>query len=237
MVGSRQLDVRPVSGEPCVEVVPIFAGLTSAQQVEVARFARPLTLTAGEAVFRAGEASPRLFVVHEGQVKISRVSAAGRETILRVLGPGGVAGEVSFVTGTAPENDAVALVPSRMCVFEHRDLAVLVGRFPEIGVGMLRALGSKLAAVERMVTSLTSADVGARIAAYLLDCPARWDASGRPTVALPLAKKDVAKLLGTTPETLSRRLAEFERDGLIRLLPGRDVVILDAAGLAGRAAD
>lgn len=216
-------------------VVPIFAGLSAVQQAEVARFARPVALAAGGFVFRAGEPAPRLVVVHEGQVKISRVSAAGRETILRLLGPGDVAGEVSFLTGAAPENDAVAMTPSRACVFEHRDLAVLVGRFPEIGVGMLRAVGSKLASTERMVTSLASADVGARIAAYLLDCPARWDASGRPTVGLPLAKKDVASFLGTTPETLSRRLAHFERDGLIRLLPGRDVLILDSAGLADRA--
>lgn len=238
MVGAeriRDLAVEPVGGEPCVGVVPLFAGLTPAQQAEVARFARPLKLAAGAFAFRVGEPRPRLFVVHEGRVKISQVSAAGRETILRVLGPGEVAGEVSFLTGAAPENDAVAMVPSGACVFEHGDLAVLVGRFPGIGVGMLRALGSKLASTERMLTALTSADVGARIAAYLLDCSASWDASGLPTVRLPMAKKDVASFLGTTPETVSRRLADFERDGLIRLLPGRNLMIMNPSRLAARA--
>lgn len=129
----------------------------------------------------------------------------------------------------------MALVASRLCVFDHHDLAALLGRFPDIGVGMLRALVSKLASTERMLAALTSADVGARVAAYLLDCPTSWDASGRPTVHLPLTKKDVAAHLGTTPETLSRRLAEFERDGLVQLLGGRDILILDTSGLEDRA--
>lgn len=233
--GRRDPVVRPAS-ERCVGLVPVFAGLTAAQQAEVARYARPLKLAGGEVVVRSGQSRPQLFVVHEGQVKVSRTSAGGRETILRVLGPGDVAGEVAFLTGDTPDNDAVAMVDSRACVFDHRDLAGLVRTYPEIGVGMLRVLGSRLASSERMVTALASADVSARIAAYLLDCPATWDSHGRPTIRLPMAKKDVASFLGTTPETISRRLAEFERDRLITLLPGRDVMIVDPGGLAERAA-
>jgi CRP/FNR family transcriptional regulator len=86
-----------------------------------------------------------------------------------------------------------------------------------------------------MVAALTSSDVGARVAAYLLDLPATWD-DAHATVRLPLPKNQVAAYLGTTPETLSRRLAAFAREGLVEVGPRRDVVILDPVGLGRRAA-
>lgn len=226
---------RPTGhGDSCVARVPVFAGLSPEQQAEVARHVRPVTVAAGEQVVRAGGPSSRLFVVHEGQVKVSRTSAAGHETILRVLGPGDVSGEAAFLTGARPEDDATAVVASRLCTLEHAELARLLATMPDIGVGMLRALASKLTSAERMLTALASADVGTRVAAYLLDAPSTWQA-GRATVHLPLPKNQVAAYLGTTPETLSRRLRGFEQDGLIEVLPGRDVAILDPEGLEKRA--
>ena len=62
-----------------------------------------------------------------------------------------------------------------------------------------------------------------------------WVGSGRARVRLPMPKNQVAAYLGTTPETFSRRLAALERDGLVELGPGREVRILDPAGLSARA--
>jgi CRP/FNR family transcriptional regulator len=220
----------------CVALVPIFSRLAAAQQAEVARYARPVRLDVGEFLVREGEPTSRLFVVHEGQVKVSRAAGSGHETVLSVLGPGDVGGEAAFLSGTRSESDTVAVKPSRVCVFDRADLAVLLGRYPQIGVDMLRALAVKLTSTQRMLAAITSTDVGARVAAYLLDAPATWETSGRAIVHLPLSKKDVAAYLGTTPETLSRRLAEFERAGLIAMRPGRDIVIRDPGGLETRAA-
>ncbi|MBN9326402.1 MAG: hypothetical protein BGO38_12310 [Cellulomonas sp. 73-145] len=222
------------SPDPCVARVPVFAGLSREQQAEVARHVRPVSVEAGQAVVRAGERSPRLLVVHEGRVAVSRTSASGHRTILRVLGPGDVSGEAAFLTGAPAEEDATAVEPSRLCTLEHAELARLLARMPDIGVGMLRAVAAKLTSAERMLAALTSADVGTRVAAYLLDAPSTWD-GGRATVHLPLPKNQVAAYLGTTPETLSRRLRALERDGLIEVLPGRDVAILDPAALDRRA--
>ena len=224
-----------VAVERCVALVPIFARLSVAQQSDVASFARPVRVGSGEYLIHEGEPTSRLYVVHEGRVKVSRTSASGHETVLGVLGPGEVGGEVTFLTGARPENDTIAMEASRMCVFDHADLAVLLGRYPQIGVGILRTLAVRLASAQRMLTAMVSADVGSRIAAYLLDAPTTWEASGTAVVHLPLSKKDVAAYLGTTPETLSRRLAEFERAGLLVLRPGRDIAIRDPAGLESRA--
>jgi CRP/FNR family transcriptional regulator len=211
----------------------VFAGLSGEQQAEVARRARPVTVAAGEALTRAGEPTSRLFVVHVGRVKVRHLTADGRESIVRVVGPGEVTGEHAFLTGAAPGDDTVALEDTRVCSFDHGDLADLLAAMPGIGVGMLRALAEKLASSERMVAALTSSDVGARVAAYLLDLPATW-AGGRAVVHLPMPKNQVASYLGTTPETFSRRLGALASAGLIEVLPERGVAILDPAGLAER---
>lgn len=216
--------------EPCVALVPLFSHLSRHQQDEVAGFARPVRVDAGVTLVRAGQPQAQLFVVHEGSVKVTRTTEDGRETTLQVLGRGDVAGETWFLTGERPEHDVVATQPSRMCVFDHAVLADLLRRYPDIGVAMLRTLAARLNSTERMLAARTLADVGARVAAYLLDLPAQWQPDGHATVRLPMAKKDVATYLGTTPETLSRRLAGLERDGLIEVR-GAEVDILDAGAL------
>ena len=225
---------RVSAAEPCVALVPLFAGLTPEQQADVASLARPVTVEPGETFVRAGARHAPLFVVHAGMVKLSRTTADGRSTTLQVLGPGEVGGETWLLTGERPDNDVVALEAARMCVFEPAALDTLVRTFPSVGVALLRSLAVRLHSAERMLAARTLADVGARLAAYLLDCPTTWGAGGTATAHLPMAKKDVATFLGTSPETVSRRLRAFEHDGLVRVR-GTDVEILDPAGLELRA--
>ena len=220
--------------EPCVALVPLFAGLTPEQQADVATLARPVTVGPGETFVRAGARHAPLFVVHAGMVKLSRTTADGRSTTLQVLGPGEVGGETWLLTGERPENDVVSLEPARMCVFEPAALDTMVRDFPSVGVALLRSLAMRLHSAERMLTARTLADVGARLAAYLLDCPTTWAAGGAATAHLPMAKKDIATFLGTSPETVSRRLTAFEHDGLVEVR-GMDVEILDPVGLELRA--
>ncbi|QGH70863.1 Crp/Fnr family transcriptional regulator [Pseudactinotalea sp. HY158] len=219
--------------DTCVAIVPVFSALTPAEQLEVARFARPVRRARGELIVRPGEASSQLLVVHRGRAKISHVSPLGQEQLLRVLGPGDFTGESGFLTGAAPEYSVTALAPVQMCAFDHADLAALVRAYPSIAVRMLEVVTRRLDQAERMLGQV-SMDVGSRLAAYLLDLPARWGAGGTATVDLPLSKKDIAALLGTTPETLSRRLAGLAEAGTVRL-DGPRVHILDPGELAARA--
>lgn len=212
----------------CVSRVPIFRDLTPAQQDAVAALAHPASLPAGSLVHGAGEALGRLFVVHTGRVTLTHLAASGRSRLLRVAGPGEVVGEHSFLTGQRPDYHAEAAEESRLCVFEHADLAGLVASYPAIAVGMLRSLSGRLTESERRL-ALAGVDVPARVADYLLELPAT-DAAHPARVRLPLAKQDIASWLGTTPESLSRALARLARDGTIGV-DGVHVDLLDPARL------
>lgn len=212
----------------CVAQVPIFARLRPEQQDAVASYARPTVLAAGEHVFDAGERVAQLFVVHVGRVKVVRVSASGREHLGRVAGPGDVVGEQGFLTGERPAYRVEAVEDSRLCTFEHADLARLVAAHPGIAVEMLRSVTTRLEDAERRL-ALAGADVPARVADYLLGLPGDGE-----VVRWPMPKKDVAAYLATTPESLSRALARLEASGLIDG-DGDAVRLVDVDGLEERA--
>lgn len=214
----------------CVTRVPIFQGLTRQEQLRVAQFVRPVCVEKGETVYTPGQSVSRLLVMHGGQLKVSHVTANGQEQILRTVTDGEVVGERAFLTGHRQNDLVVALEDSRMCVFDHADLSALLHAFPAISQRMLRTLSDRLSSVERLLAAITSSDVGARVAAYLLDLPASMRA-GTPTVRLPMAKQEIAAYLGTTPETLSRRLAALSCSGVIELHGRRDITIRDIDAL------
>ena len=161
----------------CVTRVPIFQGLTRQEQLRVADFARPALAEKGEIVYAPGQPVSRLLVMHSGQLKVSHAAANGQEQILRTVTDGDVVGERAFLTGHRPNDLAVALEESRMCVFDHADLAVLLRDYPDISQRMLRTLSDRLTSVERLLAAITSSDVNARVAAYLLD--PTWHHAGR----------------------------------------------------------
>lgn len=220
--------------DTCVARVPIFSHLGADQQNAVASFARPVDLDRGELLYRMDDPVRQLFVVHTGRVKLVRTSRSGRDHLVRVVEPGDVVGEHTFLTGSRPDHAVQALETTRMCVFDHRDLSTLVRRFPSIPPAMLRSLSERLAGAEQRL-ALTGAGVPVRLAEYLLQLPsAGVTAEGRVVVELPVPKRDVAALLGTTPESLSRALAQLTAAGLIRSTD-RTVELLDLDALEERA--
>ncbi len=203
--------------------VPIFAGLSAPDQERVAGVARPLHLAEGEVASQPGF-DAQLIVVHTGRLKISRLSADGSEQLIRVLGPGEFTGEAAVLNGREPEDRAVALGDARLCVFHHDDLAALIGDHPEIGLRMLATVVERLSETEDRLNAVTTRGVESRIARYLLELP-RVRSGPTAPITLPLAKKDVASLLDTTPESLSRALKSLATKGAITVGTGRSISI------------
>lgn len=216
--------------DPCVARVPVFAALAPEDQERVAALARPVRLAAGHGAYASDDAPAQLMVVHTGRLRVARLAPDGAEQLLRVLGPGEFTGEVAVFTGERRDLRATAVDDCSLCVFRHEDLAGLVCAHPEVGLRLLAAVSERLAATEDRLHALTSQGVEMRLADYLLALSSTW-ADGVATVRLPHAKKDVAALLDTSPESLSRALASLAGRGLVVPGAGRAVTISDPAGL------
>jgi CRP/FNR family transcriptional regulator len=170
-----------------------------------------------------------LIVVHEGAVKLVRTSRDGRERVVRVLHEGDFSGEASLLTGARPDYSAVALSDTEACSFRPEDFAKLLAQHPQVGLSMMGVLSRRLQESQELLDQVTNQSVDVRIANYLLGLEARPSEDGI-RVTLPILKKDIASLLGTTPESLSRALKRLTRQGLITP-SGSDILLSDIDGL------
>lgn len=224
----------------CVAGVPLFRGLQPEHLLAIQETARERRFRRGEILQPAGEIPEHLYILQSGLVKVSSVSPEGKEQILRLLHPGEVLGELALFRSGPSETSATALEDGSACQLDRKDLESAVRRFPDLALSLLAVLSERLEHAERVAAGLGLMDVDRRLARLILDLAGRAGAarSGEPAmVPLPVSKQQLALVLGTSQETLSRKLSLFQERGWIRLQGRRGIVVQDRSALAELAGD
>lgn len=219
-------DAKNVYEKTCIERVPIFSSLNLEEMLEVARITLSRKYKKGETIYLEGEMVERLFVIHKGKVKISKISETGKEQIIRILGPGDFMGELSLFTHSPIKSNAEALEPTTVCVIDGDKINDIIQNHPGIALKIIRELSLRLEKAENLIESLGLQGVEQRVADILLEM-----AGDKNVVDLSISKKDLASYIGMTQETLSRKLSFFQSMGWIKQEGQRRIVILDRESL------
>lgn len=215
----------------CIYRVPIFQSLPDESIVRLGAAMHHRHLLPGESVVRMGEPVTSLIVVASGLLRLSRSSRSGREQVLRELGPGQFFGEMALFTDITAEGDLIAATETHACVLEKTAVQDVLKSEPHLAVGLVQAIAQRLAEAERTIGDLALLDVGERLAAELLRLAEAAEAgSGGVAFELPVTWAQLATKLGTTPESLSRRLTRLAKEGLVQV-DGRRVVVPDLDAL------
>lgn len=190
----------------------------------------------GEVLFNEGEPGDRVYVIADGKIKLGHTAPDGRETLIAVLGPGEMLGELSLFDPGPRAATATAIAPSRLLELRHDDLMVFLRTRPDLSAQLLQGLARRLRKTNAALADLVFSDVPGRVAKALLDLAARF---GVPTddgirVVHDLTQEELAQLVGASRETVNKALAEFGNRGWIRL-EGRAVLIIDKTRLERRA--
>lgn len=217
------------TGKPCITLVPIFNHLKEEEMADIMKVIQTKSFKKGERIFQAGDTSDSLYIVNRGQIKEYRLSESGKEQLVRLLNPGDFTGELALFREGVHESYAEAMMNSGVCMITREDLQKFLMEYPTISLRILSEFSERLARSERQTTSLATEKVETRIAMFLGECVNSDDPE--MVIELPMSKKDLASYLGTTPETISRKLAELEEQGYIQLETNRKVRILDLDGL------
>ncbi len=212
-----------------IAAIPLFEGLPTEQQSDLASIAFDKSFKRGQTVFSEGEPGIGFYVVSAGRVKIFKLSAEGKEQILHIFGPGEPFGEVPVFEGRRFPAHAVALEDSRFLFFPRQAFIDLVKRNPSLALNMLAILSRRLRRFTVLVDNLSLKEVPGRLAAHLLYLSESQ--GGTDEVSLDLPKGQLAGLLGTIPETFSRILTRMVKQELIAA-DGARIKILDRQGLS-----
>jgi CRP-like cAMP-binding protein len=215
---------------------PLFAALDEATADRLMDSMTPLRLTRGEMVFREGDPGDSLYVIVSGKIKLARGSGDGRESLLSVLGPGEMFGELSLFDPGPRLSTAYVVSDTELISLGNDALRRFLGEHPEVAMQMLAGLAHRLRRTNEGMSDLVFTDVPGRVAKALLDLSDRF---GRRTeegvsVAHDLTQEELAQLVGASRETVNKALADFAHRGWLTL-GAKSVILLDTDRLRRRA--
>jgi CRP-like cAMP-binding protein len=196
-----------------VAKIPLFEGLPTDQHRDLASIALVKSFKRGQTIFSEGEPGTGFYVALSGRVKIYKLSAEGKEQILHIFGGGEPFGEVPVFEGRPFPAHAVALEESQCLFFPRQAFVDLIGKNPSLSLNMLAELSRRLRRFTVLVDDLSLKEVPGRLAAHFLYLSDRNE--GASDLELDVPKGQLAGMLGTIPETLSRILAKMVKQGLI----------------------
>ncbi len=194
-----------------------------------------VNLNKGQVLFNEGERGERLYIITDGKMKLGHTSSDGRESLLAVLGPGELLGELSLFDPGPRTATATALTETSLMGLGHNALRPWLTGRPEVAEALLQALALRLRRTNEQMADLVFSDVPGRVAKTLLELGEKF---GRPLpdgihVTHDMTQEELAQLVGASRETVNKALADFAARGWIRL-ESRLVILIDPERLDRR---
>ncbi|GGG55542.1 transcriptional regulator [Kocuria dechangensis] len=214
---------------------PLFASLDDQAFAALTEELTEVELSRGSSLFHEGDPGDQLYFIVSGKIKLGRTAPDGRESLVAIMGPGELFGEMALFDPSPRSTSATAVSETRLAGLKHENLKKVIERSPDVSAQLLQALARRLRRTNESLADLVFSDVPGRVAKALLDLADRF---GRPAtdgilVAHELTQEELAQLVGASRETVNKALAEFVQRGWIRL-EARAVVILDLQRLKQR---
>lgn len=183
----------------------------------------------GQILFRQGDPCDGVYCIASGTIAIRKMDEHGNSVLVRLRHAGQTIGYRDFFGGPSMTTSAEALVESRVCFVDRKAVSALLERNPALGLQFLRRIAQDLQDAEETILQTTTLPIRTRLAHLLLTLKERYgrvDEAGTITIQLPLARQDIAAILGTRPETIARTIRGLDNDGVARF-SGRTVVVED----------
>ena len=175
-------------------------------------------------IFSEGDDGIGFFLVAYGQIKIFKLSSEGKEQILHIFGPGEPFGEVPVFSGQQFPASAETITETRLLFFPRTAFVDLISSNPSLSLNMLAVLSQRLRQFTVQIENLSLKEVPGRLAAYLIQVAD--ERGGEDSISLNISKGQLASLLGTIPETLSRIFTRMSNQNLIEVRD-RTIRLLD----------
>jgi CRP/FNR family transcriptional regulator, dissimilatory nitrate respiration regulator len=208
----------------------LFTGLPPADLNAIADITVVKSLDKGDYLFREGAPSQGFYIVQKGAINVHRVSAVGKEQVIKIFRAGESFAEAALATMSGYPADARAAESSQVLLVQKSGFLELLKRQPELGLRMLGSMSLHLRSLVGQLEDLTLKDVETRLSNWLIKrCP-NPHSTTPVTIELKTTKRVLAAELGTVSETLSRTLAKFREQKLLTV-KGKTVTILSPSKL------
>lgn len=202
-----------------VKKIPFFSLLNENELKLIEKIAFEKNYQKGEYIFFEGDPGNKFFIIKSGQVKLTKMIADGSEQILNIFSDNDIIAEiVAFDKGNYPAS-AITITETTMIVFAQTELENLILKYPNIAIKLLREMSGRLRRAQKNVRDLALKDSSAKVAELLLFLSQKYGLKNdkdQISLNIALTQQELASMIGSSRETVSRILNQFENKGLIK---------------------
>ncbi|AFK85548.1 MULTISPECIES: Crp/Fnr family transcriptional regulator [Thermoanaerobacterium] len=199
--------------------IPYFNVLSESSLFEINKIAVEKEYKKNTVIFYEGDEGDAIYFVKKGKVKISKISQQGKEHIIRIMEDGDIFAEsLLFIGGKYPAT-AEAIEDSKIIVLKNKDIENLILNNNEVALGIIKLMAKRLQNVAVIIENLALKDSLGRTVSILLTFAREKGIQGKDGIAieLNLSRQDLANMVGTSRENMTRILSQLDKEGVIKL--------------------
>lgn len=197
----------------------IFQDLTSEQREQIERQITYTVYPTGHLFYAPEDSIDRLLILRRGRVRIYQLSPEGRALTLLVLLPRAIFGEMMLVEEWVQDSFAEAMSECEVGALGRDDLRRLLSSYPSLALRFMKVMTQRLRALELKLADVAFKSVPQRLAAVLLNLAdlEPEPPSTEPPAVLRYTHQQLAEMIGSYRETITKAIGEFREAGLIRV--------------------
>jgi CRP/FNR family transcriptional regulator, cyclic AMP receptor protein len=196
-----------------------FRMLSPAAIEELSRYATPVRFRRGDTIFRKDDPPTCMYVVVDGAVRVSTVSAEGRTALLSLIGQNEIFGEIAVLDGMPRTTDVTANSDCELLAIERRDLLRFLHNQPGLALKFIELLCARLRTTNAHVEQVMLQNIPTRLANTLVRLAGPADGAATPP-RIEMTQQQVSEMAGMSRESANKLLAVWAAEGWVRLEPG-----------------
>ncbi|NBI07446.1 Crp/Fnr family transcriptional regulator [Senegalia massiliensis] len=216
-------------GKYCAKKVSIFSILPEEELAQITNKLEVRKYKKNDMLFFEGDISDKLFLINKGKIKAFKYTRDGKEQIIYILAEGDFIGDMSLIKQSEFKFNAIAMEDSTISILTKKDFDKILLNNPTIALKILGVIHDRVVNLENQIQRLGTKDIESRLAGLLLSLIKDFGTPKESIVELeiPLSREDMANYIGSTRETVSRKLSSLQDDNIIELIGNKKIIIKD----------
>lgn len=213
--------------EQCI--VREFSSLKALNKEELLKMANcktSYTIKKGEPIFEEGESVNGIYCIKDGVCKLSKLSANGKDQIVKLVKPGELLGQRSMISDEPANLSAVALEDMEVCFIPKSEVLGFFNTNNQFSMNVMKTICGDLKEADDHMVSMAQKTVKERLAETLLYLEDTFGKNEDGSLHIQLSREELAGMIGTATESCIRLLSEFNKNGLIDI-NGKRISIIE----------
>lgn len=208
-----------------IKGVPLFSGLKRRHLELIQSECREVFVPDGSVILRQDEQSTDLYFILDGGVRVTLMSAEGKEVTLAVMKKGDFFGELSLFDRKPRSANVFAIADTKLLKLTRESIFGIIKENPDLSINLLSEAAGRLRRADDTIMTLSFLDVCGRVAKALIETAAGGERLKGGLVRLPgLTHRDIAEQIGSSREAVTKALKSLVQNGQIKM-EGKSIII------------